>query len=395
MKNTHIVFFFYLLLIFVSCNRKSSEVTGQSGEEIGVPPSLTENSAEIETVNLSEKEIAELKIKTVKVKTQSNNYLIIAPGEAFPAPKRSSLISTPINGQISNISAFEGEMVKKGQELFQIQSLEFGTLISEYLQAQAEMSFQKNRYERLQELVKERISSKSELEKSISEFDRAKALIKSSVAKLKAVGVPEKELAQFNAENFDPSFKIYAPINGVVEKNFVELGQSVSAMENLSRILDTREMLIRGYVSPNESRYISVGDSVVILKRKQPDSMIRGIITSLNPGLDEETRSFVVNIIIPTQNGWPRVGENLRLEIQSSTPQQSLLIPVAALTYDGDKAVVFVKKSDAVFEKRIIEINELREQMVVVESGLANGEEIAVSNVFSLKALSRFDIISE
>jgi cobalt-zinc-cadmium efflux system membrane fusion protein len=123
--------------------------------------------------------------------------------------------------------------------------------------------------------------------------------------------------------------------------------------------------------------------------------MIRGIITSLNPGLDEETRSFVVNIIIPTQNGWPKVGENLRLEIQSSTPQQSLLIPVAALTYDGDKAVVFVKKSDAVFEKRIIQINEFREQMVVVDSGLANGEEIAVSNVFSLKALSRFDIISE
>ena len=220
-------------------------------------------------------------------------------------------------------------------------------------------------------------------------------MIKSSVAKLKAVGFPETELAQFDAENFDPSFKIYAPINGVVEKSFVELGQSVSAMENLLRILDTRELLIRGYVSPNESKYISVGDSVVVLKRKQPDSMIRGTISSLNPGLDEETRSFVVNVIIPTQNGWPQVGENLRIEIQTSVPQQSILIPVAALTYDGDKAIVFVKKSKSEYEKRIIGISELRDQMVVVESGLNNGDEIAVSNVFSLKALSRFDIISE
>lgn len=389
------IFVFAFLFTIFACSNKETTTSETSGGNIGIPPSLKPEKTEIETVQLSEKEAKELAIVTTKVSTQINDFNIVAPGEVFPAPKRSSIISTPINGQISNIHAFEGQAVKKGQELFQIQSLEFGSLISDYLQAQAELGFQENRFARLQELVKEKISSASELEKAKADFERARALLNSTLAKLKAVGVSEKELQSFNTSDFDPSFKIYAPIGGIVEQNFVELGQSVNAMENLMRILDTKEILIRGYVSPNDAIYISPGDSVIVLKRQQRDVSLKGIISSQNPGLDENTRSVIVNIILETNNGWPKPGENLRLEIETSTPVESIAIPLEALTYNGDQSVVFVKKSATRFEKREIKIREIRNQLVFVESGLFENDEIAISNVFSLKALSRFDIIAE
>ena len=389
------IFLVAFLFSIFACSNKETTTGETSAENIGIPPSLKPEKTEIETIQLSEKEAKELAIVTTKVTLRINDFNIVAPGEVFPAPKRSSIISTPINGQISNIHAFEGQAVKKGQELFQIQSLEFGSLISDYLQAQAESGFQENRFARLQELVKEKISSASELEKAKADFERARALLNSTLAKLKAVGVSEKELQSFNTSDFDPSFKIYAPIGGIVEQNFVELGQSVNAMENLMRILDTKEILIRGYVSPNEAIYISPGDSVMVLKRQQRDVSLKGIISSQNPGLDENTRSVIVNIILQTNNGWPKPGENLRLEIETSTPVESIAIPVEALTYDGDQSVIFVKKSETQFEKREIKIREIRNQLVFVESGLFENEEIAISNVFSLKALSRFDIIAE
>ena len=395
MKNIFTYSILLVLLFSFSCKQKSTQNSSLSNTEIGVPPSIQTEKEELEILQLSEKEIKELAIKTFLVESERIDFFVAAPGEVFPVPKRSSIISTPINGQLSNINDYEGQMVQKGQELFQIQSLEFGTLISEYLQARAELNFQENRFQRLQELVKEKISSASELEKAKAEYERALALAKSGTAKLRAVGVSEKELAAINTENFDPSFKIYAPISGVVEKNFVELGQSVNAMENLSRILDTREVLIRGYVSPNEAGYVSVGDTVKVLKRQQPETSIAGTISSQNPGLDENTRSVIVNIVLKTNNNWPQPGENLRLEIKTSTPVKSIAIPISALTYDGEKAIVFVKKSDGEFEKRIITIKELRNELVFVQEGLSEGEEVAVSNVFSLKALSRFDIISE
>jgi cobalt-zinc-cadmium efflux system membrane fusion protein len=160
-------------------------------------------------------------------------------------------------------------------------------------------------------------------------------------------------------------------------------------------VLDTRQVLIRGYLSPDDARLIQVGDSVAVSKRENQNAFLKATITSINPGLDENSRSVVTNIIVPTSGGWPKPGENVRLDIVTSSQKEILAIPVEALSYDGNLAVVFVSKGSGVFEKRPIGVSEIRDKYVFVNSGLSNGEEIAVSKVFSLKALSRFDIIAE
>lgn len=383
-------------LLFFSCEANKSEESQATTEQKELPPSLQPMEEKISLVRLSEKEQNELNVVTDVVSTNFIDYSVSAPGVVFPAPKHASIISTPINGQISRVNKFEGNWVKKGEELFQIQSLEFGTLISEYLQAHAEWHFQTNRLNRLKQLVEESISSASELERATSEYQRAVASEKATNSRLKAVGVTDKELELFTgSDDIDPVLKIYAPIDGVIEKNFVELGQSVNALENLSRVLDTRQVLIRGYLSPDDARLINVGDSVAVSKRENQDAFLKATITSINPGLDENSRSVVANIMVPTSGGWPKPGENVRLDIVTSSQKEILAIPVEALSYDGNLAIVFVHKGSGVFEKRPIGVSEIRDKYVFVNSGLSNGEQIAVSKVFSLKALSRFDIIAE
>ena len=111
--------------------------------------------------------------------------------------------------------------------------------------------------------------------------------------------------------------------------------------------------------------------------------------------MDEDSRSVIVNILLPTTDGWPKPGENVRLDITTASKKEVIAIPVESLTYDGNQAVVFVKKGDGIFEKRPIGVTEIRDKYVFVNSGLNNNEEIARTNIFSLKALSRFDIIAE
>ena len=111
--------------------------------------------------------------------------------------------------------------------------------------------------------------------------------------------------------------------------------------------------------------------------------------------MDENSRSVVVNILLSTTGGWPKPGENVRLDITTSSKKEIVAIPVESITYDGNQAVVFVKKGEGVFEKRPIGISEIRDKFVFVNTGLANNEEIARTKIFSLKALSRFDIIAE
>jgi cobalt-zinc-cadmium efflux system membrane fusion protein len=381
------------LLIF-SCGNKNQDTAVPEQKEI--PPSLQPISDEISLVRLTEKDRNELKIETVNVNSNFVDYSVSAPGVVFNAPEHSSIISSPIDGQVSRINKYEGSKVRKGEELFYVQSLVFGNMVSEYLQANAEVQFQTNRLTRLKQLVEENISSESELERATSEYARASASVRAAYSKLKAIGVDDDDILNFvEAENIDPVLKIHAPIDGVIERIFVESGQSLNALENLARVLDTRMVLIRGYLSPDDARLITAGDSVTISKRENEAIIAKAKIQSLNPGLDENSRSVIVNIVLPTIDGWPKPGENVRLDIKTASKKEIIAIPIESITYDGNQAVVFVKKEDGIFEKRPIRVAEIRDKYVFVNSGLSSNDEIARTQIFSLKALSRFDIIAE
>lgn len=386
--------FAMILLVSASCgNKTKTEETTKTGTD--TPPSISGVKPE-NLVRLNEKEMAELKIQTLPVTSSMQKYSVAAPGVVFPAPDHISIISTPIDGRVSKIFVHEGQPVRMGQDLFSIESLEFGNMVSEFLQAVSEETFQTSRLQRLEQLVEQTISSKSELERARSDFQRAKTSVIAAVSKLKAIGVSDKEIKAFRtAESIDPTLKIQSPINGILDQRSVELGQSVNALQNLARVLDMSHVLVRGYVSPEDARYISAGDSVRLSRRQTEPVFMRAVVTSVNPGLDENNRSVIVNVIMPTKDNWPKPGENLHLSIETASNTEVVTVPMEALTYEGNDPVVFVKAGELLFEKRKIDVQELRDKFAVVRSGLQKGEILAVSQIFSLKALSRFDKISE
>lgn len=389
--------FFGLMVSFFLLSCGSNQQNGDEKNESisGLPPSLRQDSVSGMMVTLTDKQMDEVKIETIFIRGTLAKYSLTAPGVVYPAPEHASLMSTPINGQVSRIFRYEGDPVRKGEILFQIQSIEFGNLVSEYLQAYAEERFQGSRRNRIQQLVEETISSASELEKAVSEYERASAILRASYSKLRAIGVSDAEINQYaNGESIIPMLNIHAPISGVVESVFVELGQSVNALENLARLLDNSTVLIRGYVSPDDARHLQKGDSVKVWNQGR-QSYIHTTIESVNPGMDETNRSVVANMLAETQKGWPKPGENLQLEIFTSVDIHVVTIPVDAITYDANQAVVFVKKDPATYEKRPVKISEIRDRFVIIESGLSEDEEIAVSGVFSLKALSRYHMMAE
>lgn len=382
-----------LLLVSASCGSRTETAETKTGTD--TPPSISGVKPE-NLVKLTAKEMGELKIQTLPVASSMQKFSVSAPGVVFPAPDHISIISTPIDGRVSKILVHEGQPVRVGQDLFSIESLEFGNIVSEYLQAVAEETFQTSRFQRLEQLVEQTISSKSELERARSDYQRAKTSVIAAVSKLKAIGVSDKEINSFRtADGIDPTLKIQSPISGVMDQRSVELGQSVNALQNLARVLDMSHVLIRGYVSPDDARYISAGDSVRLSRRQNDPVNMRAVVTSINPGLDENNRSVIVNVVMPTKDNWPKPGENLHLSIETASNTEVITVPMEALTYEGNDPIVFVKVGDSVFEKRKIDVQDLRDKFAVVRSGLQKGEILAVSQIFSLKALSRFDKISE
>lgn len=382
------------ILLLSSCGSTTAPpVKEQSSDDS--PPSVSGVKPQ-NLVKLSSKEMEELKIQTIEVGSSAINYSIAVPGVVFPAPNHLSIISTPIDGRISRIAVQEGQSVQMGQEMFRIESLEFGNMVSEYIQAVSEETFQTSRFQRLEQLVEQTISSTSELDRARSDFQRAKTSVIAAVSKLKAIGVPEEEIMAFKtAESIDPTLKIHSPISGIMDQRSVELGQSVNALQMLSRVLDISHVLVRGYVSPEDARYISAGDSVKILRRQNDTFEMQAVVNSVNPGLDENNRSVIVNILLATNKNWPKPGENLHLSIETSSKIEVISVPIEALTYDGNDPIVFVQINESTFEKRTLEVQEFRQNFAVVRSGLDKNERLAATQIFSLKALSRFNKIAE
>jgi cobalt-zinc-cadmium efflux system membrane fusion protein len=385
-----------LLLFSASCNRNTGSEEIPAADITDIPPSIRQEADSLVLIRLTEQQRADLGIKTILIEKNREAFPLTVPGVVFNDPEHTSIISAPINGQISSINKREGEWVRKGEELFRIQSLEFGRMVSEYLIAYAEEEYQTNRLKRIRQLVEETISSESELEKALADYNRAQVNSRAAYSRLRAVGVPEGEIESFTGSgNINPVLKIYSPITGIVEKNFVEPGQSVNALENLSRVLDNRVVLIRGYLNPEDARLVEAGNKVSISRREDQSFIMENTISSINPGLDESSMSVVLNVYAQTVDGWPKPGENVRLTILTTADHDIILIPFEALTYDGNDAVVFVKKDDGLYEKRTITVADIGEGSVFVRNGLSPGEEIAISQVFSLKAISRYEIISE
>ncbi len=383
-----------LTVIISSCGNKT-ETAQKESSETDSPPSVSGIKPE-NLVKLSEKEWTELKIQSIPVTNSLQKYSITVPGVVFPAPNHISIISTPIDGRISKISVQEGQQVRMGQEIFSIESLEFGNMVSEYLQAVSEETFQTSRLQRMEQLVEQTISSKSELDRAKSDFQRAKTSVIAAVSKLKAIGVPDKEINAFKtAESIDPTLKIHSPISGVLDQRSVELGQSVNALQMLARVLDISHVLVRGYVSPEDARFISPGDSVRISRRQNDVFEMKAVVTSINPGLDENNRSVVINVLLETNESWPKPGENLHLSIVTLSRTEVVTIPMEALTYEGNDPIVFVKISETTYEKRKVDVQEFRDKFAVIRKGLDKNEQLAVTQIFSLKALSRFDKIAE
>lgn len=387
-------FILFLTIVISSCGGKTETAQKeQTGSE--APPSISGVKPE-NLVKLTATELGELKIQTIPVTSSFQQFSVAAPGVVFPAPNHISIISTPIDGRISKIAVQEGQSVQMGQELFSIESLEFGNMVSEYLQAVSEETFQTSRFQRLEQLVEQTISSKSELDRARSDYQRAKTSVIAAVSKLKAIGVPDKEISAFKtAESIDPTLKIHSPISGIMDQRSVELGQSVNALQMLGRVLDMSHVLVRGYVSPEDARYISVGDSVKISRRQNDSFEMNAVVTSINPGLDENNRSVIVNVILATSQNWPKPGENLHLSIETTSQTEVITVPMEALTYEGNDPVVFVQLNDNTFEKRKVDVQEFRNKTAVVRKGLDKNEKLAATQVFSLKALSRFDKIAE
>ncbi len=380
--------------IFYACSNGQEQ--GETASVApGLPPSLLPERTET-IIRLSQKEVTELNIQTTPVLNATEFFAVSVPAKISVAPGYAHAVSAPIQGKVQQIFFTEGQTVKAGDVIFQIESNEYSNLIAQFIQANATAEFEQSQMARIEQLVEKRIAPQNDLDKVKSELRRANAEVAAFSARLRTIGLTDGEIANLTAAgNKYPQLKIKAPISGKVDFMDLEPGQAVEAYEFMARIIDNTKLMVSAYISPSDAIYVKKGD---LMKIPFPGKSIMSLsaeISTINPGLDELSRSAVAHAFFDNKDELFKPGETNRIEIETRTESEVISIPIEAITYDGDLPIVFVRVSENDFERRAIKIGEMRNGRATIKDGLLPGEMVAVSQIFSLKALMRFDLFSE
>lgn len=363
------------------------------------PPSVTGESASATTqmITLSSTQARELNIQTVEVVSEPISFEISAPGVVYAAPENISIISAPVSGRVANIFAHEGESIQKGDPLLELESLEYANLLADYLENTAEATYLEQQLERNRQLVEKEISAQRTLDRAEADYSRAVTKVSASKARLKALGITDQQFADWEDENTEPgsTLTIYSPIAGTVNEHLIDLGTSVSPNQKMLDVINNAKVLVRGFVSPEDAFLITRNTPVIITQRSEDNvstgRSIEATVTTVNPSLDEMNRAIPVNSVIETQNGWPIIGQNVRNVYTITTPDPGISIPLSAVQFEQDGAAVFIQLDDLSYEKRTVTLSRITSDMVIVTSGLEPGERVAINQIFSLKALEKYE----
>jgi HlyD family secretion protein len=366
-------------------------------------------------------------------------------------PETEVKLSSEVSGEVTELLVKEGDVVKKGQLLIKVRP---DVLKSGYDRAVASYSSQKGGVASALQMIKKRegnfVNAEATYKRNVelfgkkvisaSEFDAAKAAFltsKTNVAKSKEDYISAKfqlEQSGANVQEANANLAkatIYAPVDGVISKLSVELGDRIlgtaqMAGTEIMRISNLKTMEVNVDVNENDINRVNVGDSAKIEVDAFADKKFKGVVTeiassskdigSVTTSVDQVTNFVVkVRIIADSYEGVKggakdlpspfRPGLSATVDIESETVK-GLAIPIQSVftsqknkddktagnDENADKqktklADKTVKQYVYVFNAGTVKQVEVttgiqNDQFIIIKSGLKAGQEV-VSGPYS------------
>lgn len=312
------------------------------------------------------KEAALPSVQVASVGRRDLSSIVTASGTILP--KRSVNISADTIGRVTRLTVKEGEFVKEGQFLLQIdpetlasavQSGEAGLEAAREAVNTAKVAIEAARaryelaqqdYERTRSLYQDQLVSQQELnrvEKQVevyeSELNARKTEVRAAEQRL------EQGTAQLRSARHELSkVTILSPMNGLITQLNIEEGETVlvGTMNNpgtvLMTVADLSVVQAELEVDETDVTELRLGQEATIRIDAIPDQEFHGRITKIgssalrgnNPfaATTQRAASFEVIVTLDEEVKQARPGFSCSAEITTDTRRQALAIPIQALT---------------------------------------------------------------
>lgn len=301
-------------------------------------------------------------------------------------------IRARVEGYLEKMLFAEGTYIEKGQTLFVIDP----TLYKAHLnkaraqlnKARAVAHKAQRDVDRIKPLYEQNAASQLDLDNAVAALESANA----------EVVVSEADLTQ--AELTLGYTAVKSPISGYISERSADIGTLVgpSGKSLLATVVKSDTVRVDFSMTPldyqrSKTTNVNIGrpdsirkwDSFVTITL--PDGSMypmKGIVDFADPQVDPKTGTFSVRAEMPNPDRSLLPGQFTRVKVLLDVREKAIEVPTKALVIEKGGAYVYVVRPDSIVERRFIETGPEVDNNVIVERGLAVGENIVVEGFHKL-----------
>ena len=270
-------------------------------------------------------------------------------------------VTSKVVNQITAIRFTEGQQVRRGEVLVELDAVQ---VRADLAAAEAALAESRSQYQRSRELYTTKILSDSQLEQIEATFKGNEARVASARARV-------------------ADTVIRAPFDGRVGLRRVSVGTLISPGTVITTLDDTRTVKLDFTIPETFLSVVQPGLEIAARSVAYPDETFRGTVSGVDSRVDPATRAVTVRALLPNKAGLLKPGMFLTVRL-SRGAIDALLVPEEALVPEQGDVFVYVVK-DGQAAKRKVRIGERRVGDVRVIEGLAVGESVVTEGTQKLR----------
>jgi cobalt-zinc-cadmium efflux system membrane fusion protein len=306
----------------------------------------------------------------------------------------STTVLAPFSARVTRLIAKLGDVVKRGDPLFEIDSPEVVQAQTDLIaaihaleKAKSLLALAKRVLDRQVGLLADRATAQREVDQARHDFAAAETDLATAQGSLTAarnrlrviIGRDAAEVERVERERVvNPLITVNAPIDGTVIVRKVGPGQYVrsDAGETLYAIADLSVMWLKANVPENDIPLVRVGHELEVRVTALPQRVFKARVISIGAASDAATRRVVVRSEIPNPDGALKAEMFASFKITTGDIEQSPAVPIDSVIWEGNQAVVWLETEPMLFVRRKVKTGLEQDGAVQIREGLKVGDRV-------------------